>query len=112
MPRWSFSNTWLAGDTVWVIGITKQIKAGNTYQHGVIGKSIHSLAETFASNQTMRFGLINYERDECLKETLIQNHEPGVVLIKNGTVYRQDKMRESYSQMIEFINRGYIKAPN
>lgn len=29
VSRWS--SKWLANDTVWVIGITKQIKATNTY---------------------------------------------------------------------------------
>jgi len=60
----------------------------------------------------MRFGLINYEMEECLKETLIQNNEPGVVIIKNGTVYRQQKMRESHNHMIDFLDRGYQKAHN
>lgn len=36
----------------------------------------------------MRFGLINYYEEEELKENLIQNNEPGIVVIKNGTVYR------------------------
>ncbi len=56
----------------------------------------------------MRFGLVNYNDEEELKETLIQNNEPGIVLIKNGTVYRQDKMRESYNYMIDFIDRAYV----
>jgi hypothetical protein len=71
VPRWSWSPKWLAGETVWVIGITKQVPTGPSYQHGEIGKSIHILAETFASNQTMRFGLLNYHEEEELKDTLI-----------------------------------------
>lgn len=31
VPRWSWSLKWLAAETVWVIGITKQVPSGPSY---------------------------------------------------------------------------------
>lgn len=69
VSRWT--NTWLANDTVWVIGVTKRVNLEESYNFGVIGRTVAILAEVYASNQTMRFGMIDCEFEIQLKETVI-----------------------------------------
>lgn len=92
---------------MWVIGVTKRVNLEESYNFGVIGRTVAILAEVYASNQTMRFGMIDCEFEIQLKETVIQNNEPGLIMIKNGTIYRQERLKDSHSQMFDFIENGY-----
>ena len=69
MDRWS--NTWLAGNTTWVIGVTSNITKDVHYSWTLVARSIHILNDHyFKGNDTIRFGLIDSQVDELLKETL------------------------------------------
>jgi hypothetical protein len=69
MDRWT--NTWLAGNTTWVIAVTSNITKDIHYSWTLLARSIHILNDHyFQHNDTIRFGLIDSRIDELLKETL------------------------------------------
>ena len=80
VSRWS--QDWLAGDQTWVIGITKGVPFKAQVQYGLVGRTVHILADLLKSNDTLRFGLIDYEVEENLKTTLIGQVQPRVVILK------------------------------
>ncbi len=85
VSRWT--SELLQGDEIWLLGITKNISFNTNYQYGLVGRTIHILADMYKNNATMRFGIIDFTKDEQLKETLIGNSAPIILLIVNGRVF-------------------------
>jgi len=62
----------------------------------LVGRTIHILADFLKSNDTIRFGLLDYTQDENLKTTLIGQVQPRIVILKEGNVYVVSGIRDNY----------------
>ena len=69
VSRWT--SAWLGGEETWVIGVTKVESWQKSFAYPLVGKTIHILSKVYAQNDTMRFGLVDFQRDEEIKESLI-----------------------------------------
>jgi hypothetical protein len=59
-----------------------------SYRWGLTARTIHILNDLFfAQNDTIRFGLIDCNHDELLKETF-GGAMPAIFLLKDGMVYQ------------------------
>ena len=95
VSRWG--SEWLDSDKTWVIGITKPEQWANNYNYPLVGKTIRILSKVYAHNDTMRFGLVNFETHEEIKECLVGKYEPKIAIIKNGKILTVPPLRESYN---------------
>lgn len=86
MSRWT--SEWLAGDTTWIIGFTQDIPYKESFVFGLIGRSMHILSKHYAGNPNIRFGLVDYTKDELLKMTVIGNTAPAIAMLKDGKKIR------------------------
>lgn len=77
--------------------------------YNIVGKSIRILSEIYSGNETLRFGLVDFTKDELIKETLVGLKEPKIVMIHNGELYIQGNFGEGYNYMYEFIQGGWTK---
>jgi hypothetical protein len=41
----------------------------------------------YKENSTIKFGLVDFNTDEELLETLVGSQKPRIVLVKNGKIY-------------------------
>ena len=62
VSRWT--SELIQGDEIWLLGITKNIPFNTNYQYGLVGRTIHILADMYKNNNTMRFGIIDFTKDE------------------------------------------------
>ena len=53
----------------------------------------------------MRFGIIDFTKHEDLKETLY-GVGPQVMVLKDGIIYHNSPMQDSYFQIYELIEKG------
>lgn len=81
------TSQWIGGNTTWIIGITKPGSWDKNYNHPLVGKTIRILSDIYAGNETIRFGLIDFTKNEELKEGLVGKQEPRLIMIHNGQVY-------------------------
>ena len=54
----------------------------------------------------MRFGLVDFQRDEEIKECLVGIQEPRIVIIKDGRVRTVPPFKESYHQVYDLLESG------
>ena len=86
VSRWT--SEWLAGDTIWLIGFTQDIPYKERYVFGLIGRTIHILSKHYAGNPKIRFGLVDYTKDELLKMTVIADTAPAIAMLRDGKIIR------------------------
>ena len=94
VSRWT--SEWLAGDTTWIIGFTQDFPYKESYIFGLIGRTIHILAKHYANDAKIRFGLVDYTKEELLKMTVIGDTAPAIAMLKDGKVIRLQGMKEAY----------------
>ena len=71
--------------------MTRKNLENTVYQYSLVGKGVHILAELYKHNTTMRFGLVDIIAEEEIKESLIGNTAPKLVMITpNGMVYKNE----------------------
>ncbi len=78
----------------------------DTYR--MTASTIHILAKIYKDNSTIKFGILDFNTDEELQETLVGSQKPRIVLVKNGKIYKQDPLMHSYDKVYEFIEGGYL----
>ena len=105
-----FTSQWLAGNTTWVIGITRDEPNATNFQVNLVGKSVIALSKVYGHNETLRFGLVDYYKDEEIKESLVGMKAPKIVMIHDGLVYQNNPFQEGYNRMYEFIQGGWQSA--
>jgi len=78
----------------------------------VISRTIHILNKIYAENEKIRFGLIDYTKEELLKVTLTTaDAVPRIVVLKDGHLYKDHPMRDAYHLLHEFIEVGLKNLP-
>jgi hypothetical protein len=95
VSRWT--SKWLDGNTTWVIGITKDAPFIQNWPYGLVGRTIHILSSLYAGNSTLRFGLVDFKEDELIKEALVGQKEPIIIMIHQGKVYGCPTYKEAYN---------------
>ena len=106
----SRSNEWLMRNVTWIVGITKDVPYAQVYQFGLIGRTIHILNDHYADNPNVRFGMLDYTKEELLKMTMIGDSAPAIAMFKDGYVYRLPGMNEQYHLVHRFIEQGYLEV--
>ena len=104
VSRWT--SEWLAGDKTWLIGFTQDFPYKERYVFGLIGRTMHILSKHYADNPKIRFGLVDYTKDELLKMTVIGDTAPAIAMLKEAKIIRLQGMREAYHEVYEFIEVG------
>ena len=110
VSRWT--NQWFAGNTTWIIGVTKDVPFEQNYMFNVVAKTIHIVNNIFAGNNTIRFGLVNSTECELLQVTLVGHSNSGIVMLKDGILYRDAPFKEAYHYVHEFIQHTYTNRSN
>lgn len=73
------------------------------YQYSLSARSATILNDNFYYDQpNIRFGILEYHEWEDIKETLYLPG-PSVVVLKDGVVYRNDPMQDTYHLVHQFI---------
>jgi hypothetical protein len=79
------------------------------YKYSLPPRSVTILNDNFyKGNEKVRFGIVDYTKWEDIKETLMV-YGPCILVLKNGVVYRDEPMKETYTMVHEFLES---KLPN
>ena len=102
---------WLAGDTIWLIGMTAPVaydSQTSDHIYGLIMRTVRILNDHFyQGNDKVRFGIVNFYAHELLKEAL-GGRGPCIWLLKDGVAYRHRPMNEAYHKVHTFIEDGHM----
>jgi len=71
-----------------VIGVTKNYPLKLSYQYGQVTRTIHTLNAQYQHNEKVRFGLVDFTKEDLLKDTLVNDSVPKIVVLKDGYIYK------------------------